>query len=251
MSKSSEAVSLTIWPDGASAPGEVLIREAVSGEQPPGRTSTKAALARVETAPMQAEPPTRIGPAVVATPAGADEVMEDTRPGNRVVPPTVGMSAPPGRAPESSGALGVIVGMGVALAVGVLIGLQLAPKLFPPLPPPERAAVATYLEGAEVLVQQKRYEGAKDLLDRARALHTADPALNVKLVGLSDHVGIEVTELRLRRALALGDVDTARKELMKLADSAAAPERVSNLRQAIEDASKGAPANAKTADAAG
>ena len=116
MAKSSEANPLTSWPEGASSPGEALIRESVSSEPPAGRSTTKSALARVETAPTPAEPPTRIGlgvvdpptrigpAAIAAAPAGADEGVEETRPGNRVVPPTVAAFAPPSRAAEGPSA---------------------------------------------------------------------------------------------------------------------------------------------------
>lgn len=188
--------------------------------------------------------PTRIGPAAIASLPSVGDVVEETRPGtaSRAAPPTmIGLAPTPTRTHSGPGTLTFVVGFVVALVFGGVAGVQLAPTLIPPAAPPERNAVATYLSGAETLVAQKRYDGAEDLLERARALHTADAALNVKLVALTDAVRLEVGDHKLHRALAMGDVEAARKELQKLASVDTPADRLASLRQEIEAAAKATP----------
>jgi serine/threonine-protein kinase len=180
--------------------------------------------------------------------AGAAGAIEDTAAGPQTrllqaVPTAVSRSEPV--VPTASPPRLLLAALG--LVAGTVLGAALHSLSVPPPVPADataKASVVAYLDGAQTLADQQRYDSASDLIDRAGAIRLSDTALTVRLVALRGRVTLDGSVMRFRRELAIGDKEAARGELLRISAMEAPPELLTQLRAELES---GVPGKAQAA----
>ncbi|MBI3182459.1 MAG: protein kinase [Myxococcales bacterium] len=120
----------------------------------------------------------------------------------------------------------LVAGGVAAAAIGVAVALWQSRRVEPvptPTPPPpavnaERESLRGYLDAADRLYQQKRYGPALEMLEKAREMKARDPALDLRLIQLTDDVEKSALLASAQRALEMNDPDRARADAKRLLD---------------------------------